>query len=202
MPEAERRQVLEEWNATRADYPKEKLIHELFEEQVERSPDAVALVYEDQTPELRRVERAGQSPGPSSARAGRGARIAGGDLYGAGVEMVVALLAALKAGAAYVPLDPTYPPERLAYMLEDSAPAALLTHDAATATLALHSPAVPILNLDRDALQWAAQSPHNPSLVSDGQDTQRLAYIIYTSGSTGNPKGVMVRASEPGQLHA
>jgi len=141
LDEAERRQILEEWNATEAEYPaarsrREKRVHELFEELVERSPDAVALVYEDEQ----------VSYGELNARANRLAH----HLRGMGVgpdmrvaicmersiEMVVGVLGALKAGGAYVPLDPAYPPERLAYMLDDSAPAVLLTHDAALAATA------------------------------------------------------------------
>ncbi len=195
LGEAERRLLLEEWNETARDYPKEKLIHELFEEQVERTPDAVAVVHEDTW----------LSYGELNARANRLAhhlRELGveSDLRVAlclerGIEMVVSLLATLKAGGAYVPLDPAYPPERLAYMLEDSAPAVLLTHDAARkslAGLAGDAPAVPVLNFDRDAAQWDGQSERNPSRADAGLNPRSLAYIIYTSGSTGLPKGVMV----------
>jgi amino acid adenylation domain-containing protein len=186
LSEAERRQLLEEWNKTEADYPKEKCVHELFEEQVERSPEAVALVQEEQS----------LTYGELNARSNRlarhlrdlgvepDARVA--ICMERGVEMVVALLATLKAGGAYVPLDPSYPPERLAYMLEDSAPAVLLTHGAAPVK---RSSAPLTLNLENDMWQWAGQSELNPDRASIGLDARNLAYIIYTSGSTGVPKG-------------
>ena len=190
LPEAERRQVAEEWNATEADYPKEKLIHELFEEQAEKSPHAVALVYEKQS----------LTYGELKARANRLAH----HLRGLGVgpesrvaiclerslEMVVAMLATLKAGGAYVPLDPDYPSERLAYMLEDSEPVVLLTQGAARGKLAAQTPGVCVVNLYPDAPQWAGQSNADPECAE--LNARRLAYILYTSGSTGLPKGVAI----------
>ncbi|WP_323145158.1 non-ribosomal peptide synthetase, partial [Massilia phyllosphaerae] len=108
------------------------------------------------------------------------------------LEMVVGLLGILKAGAAYVPLDPAYPHERLAYMLEDSAPVALLTQSALCQTLPVSgAAALPVLELDVPAL-FADQAEHNPDPGSLGLHASHLAYVIYTSGSTGQPKGVMV----------
>ncbi|HKQ72654.1 MAG TPA: amino acid adenylation domain-containing protein, partial [Blastocatellia bacterium] len=190
LPEAERRRVLEEWNATEADYPVEPA-HEVFEAQVELRPEAIALVCEDQT----------LSYGELNARANRLARRlkelgVGPDArvaicVGRSFEMVIALLATLKAGGAYVPLDPTYPPERLAYMLKDSAPMALLAHDA-TIPLIVDLCEIPVMNLDRDASQWAGQSAYNLGHFGVGSDARSLAYVIYTSGSTGMPRGVMI----------
>src|SRR6185295_18087466 len=135
LPVAERHKLLVEWNATEAEYPSDRCIHELFEEQVCRDPEAAAVVYEDTS----------LSYGELNAKANRLAH----HLIGLGVkpdsrvaicverslEMVVGLLAILKAGGAYVPLDPAYPAERLGYMLADSAPAIVLTHGAARARL-------------------------------------------------------------------
>jgi non-ribosomal peptide synthetase component F len=106
--------------------------------------------------------------------------------------MVVAMMATLKAGGAYLPLDPSYPAERLAFMLEDSAPAVVLTHDAAMPALEAHSDRFRVLNLDSNSGQWAHHSSTNPGRAGVGLQPENLAYLIYTSGSTGQPKGVMV----------
>ncbi|KRD35527.1 hypothetical protein ASE35_20460 [Lysobacter sp. Root916] len=188
----QRAQVLEGFNATATDYPWDALIHELFEQQATAQPDAVAVVYEDHR----------LTYGELNARANQVAHY----LLSQGVkpddrvaicverslEIVVGLLGILKAGGAYVPLDPDYPAERLAYMLEDSAPVALLTQ----ATLEERLPVcgVPTLRLDtsEDRALLAAQPTHNPDPHAHGLSSRHLAYVIYTSGSTGTPKGVMV----------
>jgi non-ribosomal peptide synthetase component F len=162
------------------------LIHELLEEQAKKSPHAVALVYEEQS--LTYIEL--------NARANRLAH----HLTGLGVgpesrvaiclerslEMVVAILATLKAGAAYVPLDPVYPSERLAYMLEDSEPVVLLTHGAAREALAARTHGICVVDLYNDAPRWVEQSNANPDRAE--LNARRLAYILYTSGTTGLPK--------------
>nr|WP_329607421.1 non-ribosomal peptide synthetase [Pseudomonas syringae] len=180
----QRRQVLESFNDTAAAYPAEKLLHQLFEEQAAQQPDALAVV----------DDAASLTYGELNARANRLAHY----LIGLGIqpddrvaicaqrslEMVVGLLGILKAGGAYVPLDPGYPPERLRYMLEDSAPVAVLVQGE-TRTL-LGELAVPTLDL-QDA-DWEVEADHNP--VVPAITPQHLAYVIYTSGSTGKPKGV------------
>jgi len=107
------------------------------------------------------------------------------------LEMVVGLLGILKAGGAYLPLDPEYPPERLAYMLEDGAPTVLLTQGSAGSALPVGLPAIPVVDLEQDEAQWIGQSEQNPERSNAGSDARSLAYIIYTSGSTGQPKGAM-----------
>ncbi len=192
LPEAERRQVLYDWNATRADYPRDRCLHELFEAQVARSPEADAVVWDG-----KRLSYA-----ELNARANRLAhylrslgvkpddRVA--ICLERGFELMISLLAVLKAGAAYVPLDPAYPEERLAFMLEDSAPLALLTDAGLKARLADRSGGARVIDLSSDAAQWAHQSSDNPDLAAVGLTPRNLAYVIYTSGSTGQPKGVMV----------
>ena len=193
VPAAERHQVLVEFNATKAPYPSEQLVHQLFEEQVVRNPQATAVVYEDE--ELSYAEL--------NARANQLAH----HLIGLGVgpddrvaicverslEMVVGLLGILKAGGAYVPLDPSYPAERLAYMLLDSAPVALLTQVAVRESLPAVKVPLIVLDGEQDLSTLTKQPDHNPDpLTLGGLNSHHLAYVIYTSGSTGTPKGVMV----------
>jgi amino acid adenylation domain-containing protein len=196
LTEAERQQVLYEWNATAADYPKELCIQQLFEQQAERDPKAVAVVYEDRS----------LSYGELNARSNRLAH----HLRGLGVgpdtlvaicverspEMVVGLLGILKAGGAYVPLDPSYPAERLAFMIEDSAPAAILSHGPARAALEAALAGLAsrplILDLEADLPLCTGQPVADPDPAELGLTSSHLAYVIYTSGSTGSPKGVAV----------
>ncbi|MFN9622268.1 MAG: non-ribosomal peptide synthetase, partial [Cyanobacteriota bacterium] len=192
LPQAERQLLLRVWNATEADYPKDQCIHQLVEAQADRTPEAVALVFEEQS----------LSYGELNAQANRLAHhlmalgIRPDDCVAIGVErsleMVVGLLAILKAGGAYVPLDPAYPEERLAFMVEDSSPVALLVHGATRERLAVLAGTVPMIDLEADGAAWAELSPANPEPVALGLRPNHLAYVIYTSGSTGKPKGVMV----------
>ncbi|MBW4649608.1 MAG: amino acid adenylation domain-containing protein [Kastovskya adunca ATA6-11-RM4] len=194
LTSAEQQQLLE-WNQTQADYPTDRRIHQLFEAQVERTPDAVAVVFEDQQLTYRELnQRANQL-----AHYLRGLGVKPDVLVGICVErsleMVVGLLAILKADGAYVPLDPGYPQERLAFMLSDSQVPVLLTQARLLETLPAHPAKVICLDTDWDAISpsgiaslTAQQSQENPiSRVT----ANHLAYVIYTSGSTGKPKGAM-----------
>ena len=190
LPEAERRQVLELFNATWAHYPQEKLIHELFEKQVERTPEAIAVVYEGvQLTYAQLNARANQL-----ARYLRDQGVEPDQLVGICVErsleMVLGLLGILKAGGAYVPLDPSYPAERLAYMLRDAAPKVLLTQERLRETVPQSG--AEVIALDGDWSEIAQQPVSNLDGRTLGQHSRQLAYVIYTSGSTGEPKGVMV----------
>ena len=120
LTEPERHQLLVEWNATQTDYPRDKCIHELFEEQVERTPDAVALVFEDQRLTYRELNRRANQLAHYLRKLGVGPEVLVGICMERSLEMVVGLLGILKAGGAYVPLDPAYPKERLAFMVEDT----------------------------------------------------------------------------------
>jgi amino acid adenylation domain-containing protein len=187
LPEQERLQIIEQFNATQAPYPQDKLIQELFEEQVARTPDATALVF----------ERNSLSYAELNAKANQLARflrekdVGPDELVGICVErsleMVIGLLGILKAGGAYVPIDPGYPPERLVYMLNDSAPKVLLTQEKLLALLP--ETTAQIVALDRDWSAIAQRAAEN--LGALGQHSEHLAYMIYTSGSTGRPKGAM-----------
>ncbi|CAK0261399.1 syringomycin synthetase [Burkholderia pseudomallei] len=194
LDEAERKQVVYAWNATERDYPIEQCIHQLFEAQVDRKPEAIALTFDG-----RRLSYA-----ELNARANRLAHYLQGRGVGPdrlvalcaerGIEMVVGLLAILKAGGAYVPLDPSHPPERLRRMLDDTNPVAVLVDDIGADALASFGSHVaarsPRVHLSRDIAQWRACSPANPPTPRE-RAARRLAYVIYTSGSSGEPKGVM-----------
>ncbi|CAJ5432479.1 syringomycin synthetase [Burkholderia pseudomallei] len=194
LDEAERKQVVYEWNATERDYPIEQCIHQLFEAQVDRKPEAIALTFEGQR--LSYAELNARANRLAHYLQGRGV---GPDRLVAlcaerGIEMVVGLLAILKAGGAYVPLDPSHPPERLRRMLDDTNPVAVLVDDIGADALASFESHVaarsPRVHLSRDIAQWRACSPANPSTPRE-RAARRLAYVIYTSGSSGEPKGVM-----------
>jgi amino acid adenylation domain-containing protein len=186
----ERQRLLVEWNATYAAYPGERCIHELFEEQVERTPTAVAVEYEDQALVYAELNaRANQLARYLRAR-GVGPDVLVGICVERSLEMVVGLLAVLKAGGAYVPLDPSYPTDRLSYLLADATPKVLLTQQRLLGKLADAEVEVVALDADWDAIaQYPTENLSRPSLnLTSGH----LAYVIYTSGSTGRPKGVMV----------
>ncbi|SIT65550.1 amino acid adenylation domain-containing protein [Burkholderia sp. b14] len=184
---AERQLLLQTWNATQQAYPKHRCVHQLFEAQVERTPETTALVFEDQTLSYAQL----------NAQANRFAH----QLIELGVKpdtrvaicvqrspaLVVGLLAILKAGGAYVPLDPSYPGERLAHILADAAPSIVLADAAGRAALG-EAALAECTVLDPATLP--ALPDTNPSVA--GLTARHLAYVIYTSGSTGTPKGVMV----------
>jgi amino acid adenylation domain-containing protein len=184
---AEQHQLLVEWNNTQDEYLQNQCIYQLFEAQVERTPDAIALVFEKQQLTYQELNcRANQL-----AQYLRGLEVGTETLVGIcierSIEMVVGLLGILKAGGAYVPLDPTYPQERLALMLSDTQLQVLLTSEKLIAGLPKHSALV--VFLDRD---WKAISQEKQyNLITNTKPTN-LAYILYTSGSTGQPKGVAV----------
>ncbi|HEU4561488.1 MAG TPA: amino acid adenylation domain-containing protein [Longimicrobium sp.] len=184
---AERRRVVVEFNDGRAEYPRETFAHELFETQVKRTPGAAALVFDGETlsyAELNaRVNRLAHHL--RALGVGPDARVA---ICVGGPAMVVGALAVLKAGGAYLPLDPEYPGERLRYMLEDGAPAALLTGPALLGLF--EGVRVPVLDLEAPHPVWADEPESDPE--RGALSPAHLAYVFYTSGSTGRPKGVRV----------
>ncbi len=187
LTEAERQQLLVEWNATQTSYPKERCVYQLFEDQVERTPDAVALVFERQRLTYRELNAQANQLAHHLRQMGVGPEVRVGLCMERSLEMLVSLLGIFKAGGVYVPLDPTYPSERLTFMLRDAEVAVLLTKTPLLSLLAEQTSAVLCLDTEWPAIADARTD--NPVREVQGD---HLAYLIYTSGSTGRPKGVAV----------
>ncbi|MBE8967603.1 non-ribosomal peptide synthase/polyketide synthase, partial [Nostocales cyanobacterium LEGE 12452] len=187
LTEVEQQQLLVEWNDTQVDYPLDKSIHQLFEEQVDSTPDAIAVVYENQQLTYRQLNNRANQLAHYLKSLGVKADILVGICVERSIEMLVGLLGILKAGGAYVPLDPDYPQQRLAFMLNDAALPVVLTQQSLLESLPEHTAQVVCLDSDRQLI--AQHSPENPLT---GSKPENLAYVIYTSGSTGKPKGVQV----------
>ncbi|MEW6736015.1 MAG: amino acid adenylation domain-containing protein, partial [Acidobacteriota bacterium] len=161
-------------------------IHQLFEEQVQRTPDATAVVFESEQLTYQQLNARANQLAHYLSRQGVGPESLVGICLERSIEMVVALLGILKAGAAYLPLDPSYPLQRITFMLEDAGVCWLLTDAKIQETLAVSAP---IISMDKD---WVNISCEETSLLSVAVTDSNLAYIIYTSGSTGIPKGVAI----------
>jgi amino acid adenylation domain-containing protein len=184
---SERRRLLQEWNDTVRDYPKDKCIHELFEDQAEKTPDAVAAVFDDGQLTYRELNRRSNQLARYLRKLGVGPEVLVGICAERSVEMVAGLLGILKAGGAYVPLDPAYPRERLSFMLEDTRCPVILAQQRLVAGLPDHE--ATLVRLDADWEKISRENEENPaSEVKDGH----IAYVMYTSGSTGRPKGICV----------
>ena len=187
LTETEQHQLLVEWNQTQTNYPQNQCIHEWFEAQVERRPDAVAVVFEDKQLTYRELNQQANKIAHYLRKLGVRPEIQVGICMERSVEMVVGLLGILKAGGAYVPLDPSYPNERLSYMLADSGVEVLLTKRSLLKSLPQNQAIVVCLDTD-----WGAIEQHTQENLDTGVCSDNLAYVIYTSGSTGKPKGVMI----------
>ncbi|HYR07636.1 MAG TPA: amino acid adenylation domain-containing protein, partial [Longimicrobium sp.] len=186
LPEAERRQVVEEWNRTERPYPRGVCAHELFEAQVRERPDAVALVWGDESLTYRELDARANQLAHHLVRLGVGPEARVGILLERSAELIVSILAVLKAGGAYVPLDPGYPAERLRLMLADSSVRVLLSRSELAGVVEAGD--LDVVHLD----QAAALASESIEAPRSGATAENLAYIVYTSGSTGKPKGVMV----------
>jgi amino acid adenylation domain-containing protein len=204
LSQSERQRILVEWNATQGEYPRESCIHQLFEQQAADSPHAIAVVYKGKELTYGELNRRANQLAHYLRSLGVKPDAPVALCVERSLEMVVGLLAILKAGGGYVPLDPAYPSERLAYMLADSAPLAVLTHGISTAVrdgiTATVAGMAPIVDLESDTGLWAEEADTNPELA--GLTPRHLAYVIYTSGSTGMPKGVMVEHGNVMRLFA
>ena len=179
--------MLKEWNATEREYPRDKCIHQLFEEQVERMPEAVAVVFEDHRLTYRELNQKANQLAHYLRKRGVGPEVLVGICMERSTNMIVAMLGILKAGGAYVPLDPEYPKERQALMLEDIRARVLLTEGYQLERLPEYR--AETICLDRD---WNSIAGESDSDCGSSVHAANLAYVIYTSGSTGIPKGIVI----------
>jgi amino acid adenylation domain-containing protein len=186
LSDEDRRQLLVEWNDTARDYP-QSCIHQLFEQQVARTPEQVAAIFGEERVSYRELNERANQLARHLRSFGVKAESRVGILLERSVEMLVALLGVLKAGGAYVPLDPAYPSERLRFMLEDAQVSVLITQQRLATTLPL--PGAPLLVIEEAAERLGQYDTSNPELLGGAEN---LAYVIYTSGSTGTPKGVAI----------
>src|SRR6266851_836516 len=187
LTEPERRQLLVEWTNTEATYPRELCFHQLFEAQAARTPQTTAVVHGDQRLTYNEIDRRTNQLAHYLRKHGVGPNVVVGICMHRSIEMLVGLLGVLKAGAAYLPLDPSYPPERLSFMIQDAAVSLVLTQEHLRTTLPNHG--VQFVCLDSEWSRIGTESENTPVNVATPLD---LVYIIYTSGSTGRPKGVMI----------
>lgn len=186
LTQQEKQQLLVDWNNTQVDYPKEKCIHQLFEAQVEKTPQATAVIFDDQQLTYQELNEKSNQLAHDLIQQGIVPDSRVGLCVERSLETVVGVLGILKAGGAYVPLDPNYPKDRLAYMLEHADVERLLTLTRLQAQLPANHP--PVLYLDKDDSEYSDTTGHqNPAIQTNSED---LGYVIYTSGSTGRPKAV------------
>ncbi|HLO50179.1 MAG TPA: amino acid adenylation domain-containing protein [Kamptonema sp.] len=185
------KQQLSDWNCTQTDYPKDACIHQLFEAQVEKTPDAVAIVFEDRQLTYQELNQQADRLADYLRELGVQSEVLVGICVERSIEMVVGLLGILKAGGAYVPLDPAYPQERLAFILSDAQVSVLLTRKNLIKELPALSTNITPVVVYFDG-KWDTIS-HLKSKIPNPKLSDNLAYVLYTSGSTGTPKGVLGR---------
>ncbi|MEM6404727.1 MAG: amino acid adenylation domain-containing protein, partial [Cyanobacteria bacterium P01_D01_bin.116] len=187
MSDSERHQLLVEWNNTKQDYPNDKCIHQLFEAIVEKTPSDIAVIFEGQQLTYQELNSRANQLAHYLQQQGVKSDTVVGICLERSIEMVVGLLAIMKAGGAYLPLDPAYPQERLAFTLADSQVSILLVHTHLVNNLPPYS--AQLICIDTDSTAFADCSLENPVTNTNPEN---LAYVIYTSGSTGKPKGVQI----------
>jgi amino acid adenylation domain-containing protein len=185
LSEAERQQILIDWNATALEYPKTESLADLVEAQVERSPDAIAVIYGDTAISYRELNARANQLARELVKHGVHEGSIAGLCVERSIDMMIALLAVIKSGGSYLPLDPAYPPARLGYMMADSEMDVLITQRSLLPSVSAFCG--PAIQLDAD--DWKTNSRANLGVAVSGES---LAYIIYTSGSTGRPKGVRI----------
>ena len=195
LDEEERRKLLFEWSGNGASYPQHRCLHQLFEEQVKRSPNAVALIIDEEQVTYGELNRKANLLAHHLREMGIGPEKLVGISVNRSIEMIVCVLATLKAGGAYLPLDPAYPPKHLDFMLEDARVSVLICEQEMTGNFLPRS--IKVVSLDGDWSEISSGSTENPAT---DVLPENLAYIIYTSGSTGRPKGVMVNHANVARL--
>ncbi len=184
LTEEEKHQILYKFNDTKADYPKDKTIQELFEEQVEKTPDNTAVVFEDKKLTYRELnEKANQLARVLRSKGVQPDTIIG-IMVGRSLEMIIGIMGILKAGGAYLPIDPNYPKKRIEYMLKDSESKVLLSKNSIADTIEFEGRIIDIYDEE-----YLKEDTRNLDIINSSND---LAYVIYTSGTTGEPKGVMI----------
>jgi amino acid adenylation domain-containing protein len=188
LTKAERQQLLVAWNDTQVTSPSDRCIHDLFEEQVARTPDAVAVMFDEAQLTYRELNRRANQLAHWLQAQGIGPERVVGLCVERSPEMLVSLLGILKAGGVYVPLDPDYPTARLAFILSDTQTPVVLTQQRLVSRLPKSESRVICLDAD-----WATIARESPRNLDTEVDATQLAYIMYTSGSTGTPKGVMIQ---------
>jgi amino acid adenylation domain-containing protein len=185
LSEKDRHQLLYQFNDTKAEYPRDKVLHELFEEQVEKTPDNLAVIFKDTKLTYRELnERSNQLARRLRERGVRPDQIVGLMVNDNSIEMIIGMISILKAGGAFLPIDPDFPKERIEYMIEDSNIAVLLTQGKLRDEIRFEGE---VINLDNQSSFTGDYS--NLEKINQSSD---LAYVIYTSGSTGRPKGVQI----------
>jgi len=188
LPEAERHEVIEQLNATRRAYGSNKGVHQLFEEQAARTPETIAVTHNGRSLTYAELNRAANRLARMLKEKGIGPDQLVGICLQRSLDMVIAVLGALKAGGAYMPLDPNYPAERLVHMLEDARPRVVLSENGVQEALPSTSTEVILLSSVREEL-LAQGEEEDLSEAESGAAPSNLLYVIYTSGSTGTPKG-------------
>jgi len=183
----EQRQILEEWNTTAQENQLDRYVHDLFEQNAQRTPKAVAVTHGEDELTYRELNERSNQLAHYLIRLNLGPEKLVGIFLPRSTEMIVAMVGTLKAGAAYIPLDPDYPPDRLRFMLDDARASRVLTHTALADRLGWRRELTVSLDNHREAI--AKESPANPRTKLSPLN---LAYVIYTSGSTGQPKGVQI----------
>ena len=184
LKSAELKQLLVEWNDTQTDYPQHHCIHELFEAQVERTPDAVAVTFENQSLTYQELNVKANQLAHYLQKLGVNSEVIVGICLERSLDQIVAILGVLKAGGAYLPLDPNYPQERLDFMLSDAQLSVAIAHSSLVKNFAQMT----VICLDTD---WEIIQKENRENPVSHSTIDNVAYVIYTSGSTGKPKGVL-----------